>query len=141
MTRFPALVAAVMLGAAPLASLASTQAEVNATLSSDQRVWSSLVALAIADEIRTHCPTIEAREFRTTTFVLGLFNHARGLGFSRQEIRAFQVHETTETRLRAEVNGYFAANGVREGAADTYCVLGLAEIAAGSQAGEFLRAR
>lgn len=141
MNRVSAFVIACTLSAAPLAALASSQAEVNATLGGDTRVWSSLVALAIADEIRTHCPTIEAREFRTTAFVLGLYNHARSLGFSRQEIRAFQVHETTEARLRAEVNGYFAANGVRAGAADTYCAQGLAEIAAGSQAGEFLRAR
>ena len=136
---FAALTVATLGLAAP--AHATSQDEINATLQGDAEIWSGLRWLAIADELRNNCDSIEARTFRTTGFVLGLYNRARDHGFSRQEIRAFQTADSTETRMRAEVSAYFAQHGVREGAPDTYCALGLSEIAAGSQAGELLRAR
>ncbi|GAB4263538.1 MAG: DUF5333 domain-containing protein [Pararhodobacter sp.] len=133
-----ALIAALSVGAP---ALAVSQDEINATLAGDAAIWSGLFTLAVADQIRTHCPTIEAREFRATRFVWTLYNAARAYGYSRQEIRAFQTHDSTEARLRAEVMAYFAEHGVREGEPETYCALGLTEISAGTQAGELLRAR
>lgn len=120
---------------------AATQDEINATLGADQSIWSGLFTLAVADQIRTHCDSIEARTFTVTRFVYGLYSQAREYGYSRDEIRAFQRADSTEARLRAEVGAYFAQNGVREGAPETYCALGQSEIAAGSAAGELLRAR
>ncbi|WP_127104066.1 DUF5333 domain-containing protein [Pararhodobacter zhoushanensis] len=136
---FGAVVAATLGIAAPVQ--ATSQEEINATLQADPQIWRDLFSLAVADEIRKNCETIEARTLRATGFVLGLYNEARSRGYSRQEIRAFQTADSTETRMRAEVMAYFAEHGVREGAPDTYCALGLSEIAAGSQAGELLRAR
>lgn len=124
-----------------LPAQAVTQDEVNATLGTDAQLWSGLFALAVADQIREKCGTIEARTLRATAFVYELYSQARDHGFSRREIRAFQTAETTEARMRAEVAAYFAQHGVRAGDSETYCALGLAEIAAGSQAGELLRAR
>ena len=120
---------------------AATQEEINATLAGDPQVWGGLYTLALADQIRTHCPTIEARTLRATSFVWSLYNRARDHGYSRSEIRAFQTHPTTEARLRAEIGAYFTRHGVRDGQPDTYCALGQAEIAAGTEAGELLRAR
>ena len=120
---------------------AATQDEINATLGADPAIWSGLFTLAVADQIRTYCESIEARTFTATRFVYGLYSQAREYGYSRDEIRAFQRADSTEARLRAEVGAYFAQNGVREGAPETYCALGQAEIAAGSAAGELLRAR
>ena len=130
---------ALILLASP--ALAATQTEINATLGSDAQIWTGLRSLAMADELRNNCPTLEAREWNARFLVVELYNAARAHGFSRQEIRAFQVDDGTETRMRAEVMDYFAQHGVREGDAQTYCALGLSEIAAGSQAGELLRAR
>jgi hypothetical protein len=137
----PLRLAAILLSLAALPAGAATQDEINATLGGDSAIWGGLFTLAVADQIRTHCPTIEAREIRATRFVWGLYNAARGYGYSRQEIRAFQTHDSTETRMRAEVSAYFAEHGVREGEPETYCALGLTEISAGTQAGELLRAR
>lgn len=122
-------------------ALAASQDEINATLSGDASIWGGLFALAVADEIRNNCPTMEARTVRATTFVYGLYSQAREYGFSRAEIRAFQTADSTEARMRSEVMAYFGQRGVREGQPDTYCALGQAEIAAGSQAGVLLRAR
>ncbi|HPD94032.1 MAG: DUF5333 domain-containing protein [Rhodobacter sp.] len=120
---------------------AATQEEINATLAGDPQVWGGLYTLALADQIRANCPAIEARTLRATSFVWSVYNRARDHGYSRAEIRAFQTHATTEARLRAEIGAYFARHGVREGQPDTYCALGHAEIAAGTEAGELLRAR
>ncbi len=142
MVMRPFLIATLMAGLAlTTPAQAATQAEINATLGADAELWQGLFAVALADEIRTQCPTIEARTIRATTFVYGLYSRARDYGYSRAEIRAFQVADSTETRMRAEIGAYVAQHGVREGASETYCALGLAEIAAGSQAGELLRAR
>jgi len=135
-----AAAASAALGLATPA-MATPQDQINATLAADAQLWQGLFALAVADEIRKHCDQVEARTMRATSAVWGLYNRARGYGFSRQEIRAFQTADSTEARMRAEVLAYFAANGVREGAPDTYCALGRSEIAAGTQAGELLRAR
>jgi hypothetical protein len=135
-----ALITAAALALA-MPAAAATQDEINATLSGDAGIWQGLFALAVADEIRNNCPSIEARTIRATAFVYDLYGQARGYGYSRSEIRAFQTADSTETRMRAEVGAYFAQNGVRQGVPDTYCALGRSEIAAGSQAGELLRAR
>ena len=122
-------------------AMAATQDEINATLGGDAAIWRGLFALAVADEIRNNCESIEARTIRATSFVLGLYNRARDYGYSRSEIRAFQTADSTEVRMRAEVGAYFAQNGVREGVSETYCALGQSEIAAGTQAGDLLSAR
>lgn len=120
---------------------AASQDEINATLGADPTIWSGLFALAVGDQIRTQCESMEVRTLHTTAFVFGLYNRARDYGYSRPEIRAFQTADSTEERLTAEVLAYFAENGVREGEPETYCALGHAEIAAGTQTGELLRAR
>lgn len=142
-TFFAALTAVTVTAVTPLASpaAATSQAQVNATLSADTQIWSGLYALALGNEIQENCSSIDVRTFRATRFVYGLYSRARGYGFSRDEIRGFQRADSTETRLRAEVMAYFAENGVREGNEQSYCDLGRAEIFAGSQAGELLRAR
>ena len=142
MVMRPLLIATLMAGLALSApARAATQVEINATLEADTELWQGLFAVALADEIRTHCEAIEARTFRATTFVYGLYSRARGYGYSRAEIRGFQTADSTEARMRAEIGAYVAQHGVRVGAPETYCALGQAEIAAGSQAGELLRAR
>jgi hypothetical protein len=122
-------------------ALATPQTEINATLRNDQSIWDGLFALALADQIRENCETIEARTFRATRFVYGVYSDARAYGFSRQEIRAFQVDDGTEAQMRARVQDYYTQHGVRIGASETYCALGLAEISAGTPAGNLMRAR
>lgn len=123
-------------------ALGSTQAEANAALRADAEIWGGLMALAIAREVSDRCPGLEARTFRGQTFVLGLYNRARGLGYPRAQIMAFIDDEAEKARLRTEVTAWFAARGLREGAApDGFCTLGQAEIAGQTLAGSFLRAR
>jgi len=138
-SRLSALALAATLFAAPLA--AATQEEINATLGADTEIWNGLFAIAVADQIRENCDSIHARTFRATRFIYGLYSQARDYGYSRQEIQAFQHDDAVGDRMRAEVMAYFAEHGVRAGAPDTYCALGVAEISADSPAGHLLRAR
>jgi len=132
---------ALMLLALPVSASSQSQDEINATLGGDPDLWDGLFAVALADQIRENCDTIQARSLRATAFIYDLYSTARGYGFSRAEIRAFQVDDGTAERMRAQVHDYFDENGVREDAPETYCVLGLAEIAAETSAGTLLRAR
>jgi len=121
---------------------APTQEQANAALRADPTIWNSLTAMAIAREVGDRCPTMETRTMRGRTHVLGLYNHARGLGYSRQQIMTFIDDRTEKARLRAEVTAWFAQRGLREGAAaEGFCALGRTEISTGTLAGSFLRAR
>lgn len=137
------LVSAALALGTPAVAQARGQSEVNAALRADPRIWNGLFALAIAREVSNRCDgPVEARTFRGRTHVLGLFNHARGLGFSRAEIEAFVDDEGEKAHLRAQVVQWFAQHGLSEGSAPArFCDLGRAEIAAGTFAGSFLRAR
>lgn len=129
------------LGLLTAPALATTQSEINAILRHDASIWDQLFVLALADQIQENCSTIEARTFRATRFVYSVYSQARAYGFSRAEIRAFQVDDGTEADMRARVLTYFAQHGVREGVPETYCALGTAEMSAGTPAGTLLRAR
>lgn len=134
--------AMVALLAGPAGAQATTQAQANAALRGDAEIWGSLTALAIARELGRRCATLEERTFRGRAHVVGLYNRARGLGFSRQQIMAFIDDEAEKARLRGEVTQWFAARGLREGdPAEGFCALGREQIAGGTLAGTFLRAR
>jgi len=129
---------ALALLAAP--AHAETQAEANAALRADPEVWSGLMALAIANEVSERCPSLEARMFRGRTYVLGLYNRARSLGYPRAQILAFIDDEGEKARLRREVTAWFAARDLTESSDQAgFCALGRDEIAGQTLAGSFLR--
>jgi len=137
--RFILLSAALLAGLAP--ALSAGMAETNAALRADARVYNGLFALAVADQVRKNCPRIAPRMVQAMTFLHGLRSYANRQGFSDAEITAFIESREEKDLMRAHVLRYFAANGVVENEPETYCALGHAEIAAGSQAGALLRAR
>jgi hypothetical protein len=124
-----------------LPAAAATQDEVNATLSADPSIWGRLQSAGLAWEIRRQCPDIEARDWAGRFFLLGIYNDARAYGFTRDQIRIFQRDDALKERLRAEVSAYVQSRGARLDDPETLCALGRAEIAAGTEAGELLRAR
>ena len=135
---------AVMVASAGLAAAQDegrSQADVNAALRADPEIFNGLYVLGIAHGIRDTCPTIDARMLRANSVALSLYNHARSLGFSRNEIRAFLRDEANKAELRAIVIAYYNQQGAQVEQPDTICALGLAEIAAGTPSGALLRAR
>lgn len=99
----------------------------------------ALLAVGLADEIRKSCPDISPRYFKALSFVNGLRDKARDMGYSDVEIDAYRKSPSEKARLRAESTAYLAANGVVPEQPDTYCALGRAEIEKSSQIGSLLR--
>ncbi len=120
---------------------ANTQSEVNATLRADPEIFNGLFVMGIAHGIRDICPTIEARMIRANVLALSLYNRARGMGFSRDEIRTFLRDDANKAELRAIVIDYYNQRGADIEQPETICALGQAEIEAGTSAGALLRAR
>lgn len=120
---------------------ARTQAEVDAALRADTEIFNGLYVMGIAHGIRDTCPTIEARMLRANSLALTLYNRARSLGFSHDEIRAFLRNDDHKAELRAIVIEYYNQRGAQVEQPETICALGEAEIAAGTSAGALLRAR
>jgi hypothetical protein len=144
MIRALCLVMALMAG--PLVGAASAQAspqtQVNATLRQDARIHASLLAAGIAVAIAERCPAITSRDLRIRTDALGLVNHARGLGYSLSQVRAFVDDRAEKDRMRAQVRDWFAARGLRDSdPADGFCALGRQQMAENAPAARYMRAQ
>ncbi len=125
----------LVAGMAILAGATAAQS----SLSEVPRITEGLIAAAIAYEIGDKCDTIDARLLRGMAFLEGLRDHARSLGYSEEAIRAYMEDRGERERLKDIARARFAAMGGVEGVPETYCAVGRAEIAAGSEIGRLLR--
>lgn len=111
-------------------------------LRADSRIHDGLLVVAIGERIVEGCPSISERRLAVNAFGLGLYNRARSLGFTHEQVVAFVESEAEKARYRSLAERYFAQNGVTsaddsEGA----CRIGRDEIARGTSVGRFLRER
>lgn len=102
-------------------------------------VREGIITAGIAYEIGDKCGPINARMLRGISFLNGLKTHAQSLGYSDAEIDAYVGDRTEKRRLEAIARERLAAMGAVVGQPETYCAVGRAEIAAGSQIGRLLR--
>ena len=98
----------------------------------------ALLAVGLANEIRSNCPSISARMLKAVLFVHGLQTRAEELGYSQDEIDAYRKSDAEKARLRAEGDAWLVANGVDKAEPETYCAAGRAEIEKQSQIGALL---
>jgi hypothetical protein len=122
-----------------LASGAGAQAGLPA-LAQDPRVQAEFLAGAVGDEIAKNCDSLSPRMLVVVRRIMALENHARGLGFTADDIRALRRSEAARTELRQRRNNWLAANGAVPGEPETYCRLGREEIRKGTLVGSLLRA-
>lgn len=128
-----------MIASALAAALAASAAQALPPLKDNERVQREFLAAAIGDEIRKNCPTISARFFRFLKRRQELKDYALSLGYSMDDIEAMLDDEGAEAWLKAQRDHYLAKNGVVTGDAESYCRLGMAEIAKNSLTGWLLR--
>lgn len=127
--------AAIVLGVAVIAGATAAKSD----LRNEATITEGLIAAAIAYEVGDKCPDLSARIVQGVQFLWSLEAHARSLGYSRSEIDAYIHSDTEKDRMEALAWQRFAElGGVREDTA-TYCAVGKAEIAKGSQIGQLLR--
>ncbi len=128
------------LGAAALAIL-TLPAVARPEIKDNAEIFHRLLTTAIANEIRENCPTIEARSWRATFYVLGILRYARSQGFSMNQINAYKKDPSEQARLRREGYAYLDKNGVNRKKPTSYCPLGQREIKNKSEIGKLLKSR
>jgi len=123
-----------------LTAVGSARADQFDTLRNDARLHNGLLAITIGRHIERTCPDIERRNLAATSFLLGLANHAMGLGYSRAEVTAYVEDDTEKDRYVSLARDYFAQRGVTsdEDVAGA-CRVGRDEIAAETPIGRLLR--
>jgi len=143
-TRCRAIMLGLCLGlglAVPAGAHADPQAAINEELRAVPKIYNGLFAVAVANEVRRECETIGPRVISAWRFVRGLQAHARELGYTDEQTEAFVTDKDEQDRMQVHVDRYLAENGVNGDDPESYCALGRAEIAAGSQAGQLLYIR
>lgn len=103
------------------------------------RVTEGIIAVGMAVELSDKCSTLSPRKLRGLSFLSGLQNHARELGFSQAQIDAYIDDREEKRRLEAIARDRLARLGVVVGQESTYCTVGRAQMGEGTQVGRLLR--
>lgn len=131
--------AAVINGSA---GAATTQAEVNDALRGNSAIYNGLFTAALIKHVTDTCPAI-APPGRATraSFFLGLYNRARGLGYSRSQIQAFVEDKAEQEQMRGLVMAHLRRAGVDPKSETEVCAYARSEISQATALGRQLRER
>lgn len=124
---------------AALAFLIAAPATAQVPLADQTEISEGLIAAAIAYEIGDKCDSLDARLLRGIAFLNSLRDRAGELGYSRDDIAAYMDDRAEKRRLEAIARARLAEMGGVVNDWETYCAVGRAEIAAGTQIGVLLR--
>ena len=103
------------------------------------RIDNAVFDVAVADQIRKKCPDIAPRVVTALSLYRATRKHARSLGYSDDEIKAYGDSKAEKARMRAKGEAYLRANGVVTSDPQSYCALGRKEIQKASRIGSMLR--
>ncbi|MHA7873975.1 DUF5333 domain-containing protein [Roseivivax sp.] len=110
-------------------------------LSQVSEIDDPLLMIAIADQVRKRCESIDARMFKAWTTINALESKAKGLGYSDEEIEDYVTSDEEKARMRRRGEALMRQRGLDPERDSAYCTLGREEIARGSQIGVLLRER
>jgi hypothetical protein len=133
-----ALAASVATGSA---AQTMTQAEANALLRGTPEIYNGLFTAALIKHIADTCEdSIEPPgKLARISYFMGLYNKARALGLSRQQIEAFVEDRAEREHMRDLVFTYLRAADVRPRNKQAVCAYASNEIAQGTALGSRLR--
>ena len=97
-----------------------------------------LIAAGMAIEIHNNCERVNVRLFRGLSFLNGLKRHAVNLGYSEGQIDAYINDFKEKSRLEEIVRKRLADLGVVSGKTETYCLVGIEQIAEKTTLGSLL---
>lgn len=135
---------------APLKSLAAATLAVGALsgpalalepLSQERYINDRLIAARIADRIRRECPTISGRLIYAYGQARALERYALDKGYSRAQVDSFLDDRQERKRIYAVAEDYMTRNGVTKGDPQSFCRLGMQEIANRTVTGSLLVAK
>ncbi len=129
-----------LIGAAALiAAGAAASATDWSAMRADQRVQSELLGASMAYILVEQCAPIKLRRLKLVANALSLTSHAKGLGYSGDEVEAYVNDKDEQARFRARAMERLAELGAREGDAASFCEVGRAEMEKGSYVGALLK--
>lgn len=102
-------------------------------------VRDGIIAVGMAYEIGDKCGSIEARYLRGLGVLNQIKAEAADLGYSDAEIDAYIGDDAEKDRLEAMARQQLADLGAVVGDEASFCAVGAAQIAAGTQVGQLLR--
>lgn len=108
-------------------------------LKDEPSVRDGIIAVGMAYEIGDKCGSIEARYLRGLSYLNQLKSHAAELGYTQAEIDAYIDDDAEKDRLEGVARQQLADLGAVPGDEASYCAVGAAQIAAGTQVGQLLR--
>ena len=133
------IVTAALTAALALGVLAGTSAVAKPPLRDVSEIDDGLMAVAIADEIRKTCDTINARLVRAYTYLNTLKSIARDKGYSDDEVEDYVTSKSEKRRMRDKAERYLLSNGVPTGDSAALCRFGQAQIQAQTEIGRLLK--
>ena len=110
-------------------------------LDQEVEINEGLIAISMADRIRTSCPEISARVIDAFIFLKSLESEALALGYDGSEIKAFVNDADEKDRVLSLAQARLTTIGALPYQPATYCTVGLAEIQTGSAIGKLLKAK
>lgn len=140
MMTAPRSLAALGAAAITAAALAAPAAALE-PLSQERYINDRLIAARIADRIRRECPSIDGRLVYAYSQARALERYALDKGYTRQQVEAFLDDKAEKKRIYAVAEDYMARNGVKKGDAQSFCRLGMQEIAKRTVTGSLLVAK
>jgi DNA-binding CsgD family transcriptional regulator len=99
------------------------------------------LTVAIADEMRKRCSSLDARILRAFGRLHNLKRRAKELGYTSQEIDAYVSNAEEKARMKSRGEAWFEQRGVALGDYEQYCALGAQEVSQGTAIGQLLRQR
>ncbi len=102
---------------------------------------SGLIDVQVADIIRHECPSIEGRVFKGLMYFRSLYDDAREMGYSHDEVKTFVDDPIEKQRVHDAAVSYIAEQGGTLENTQSLCRVGKAEIEQKSRIGSFLKAR
>ena len=110
-------------------------------LDQEVEINEGLIAISMADRIRTSCPEISARFIEAFIFLKSLESKALALGYDGSEIKAFINDADEKDRVLGLAHARLTTIGALPDQPETYCTVGFAEIQTGSAIGKLLKAK
>lgn len=116
-------------------------ATARAGLAEEADINKGLLAVGIADEIRKKCDSISGRMLKGQMYLWDMAQLAKSRGYTDAQIKAYIKSDSEKAKMRAKGTAYLKSKGVSPSNPQSYCAVGLAEIASKSQIGAFLKAK
>lgn len=110
-------------------------------LRSVPEINAGLIDVQVADIIRNECPSIDGRVLKGLMYFRALYDEARQMGYSHEEVKTFVDDPIEKKRVRAAAVSYIADQGGTLDNTQSLCRVGMAEIEQQSRVGSFLKAR